>query len=131
MYLQQTQGYLRGTEQHVRRAPFLVLVDHYEPEPGKPLGRRLPLRAFVRKVALHQCGHFMMGATRVHGVRVPLSGCYGGDGLPREVDRATYDRATPVPAELEATFWAGGGHNGSGSEANDMYQWGRKLAGLE
>lgn len=41
-----------------------------------------PLRVLVRKVAMRQCGHFMMGHTTILGERFSLSGTYGHDGLP-------------------------------------------------
>ena len=125
MYLTQTSGYMRGTEQCVRRAPFLIVVIRYD-----ECGERMPLRGLVRKVALHQVGNFMMGACRVRGERVPLSGAYGADGLPRDVSARVYEAATPMPPELEAEFWAGDGWNGPGKEGNAMLLWGRKLAGL-
>lgn len=127
MYLTQTERYCRGTEQAIRRAPFLIVVVCYDRSDGSLMGKRLPLRGLVRKVALHQTGHFMMGSARVHGKRICISGCYGSDGLPREVDQETYDRATPMPAELEAAFWQGGGHNSCGSEADALLAWGQSL----
>jgi hypothetical protein len=109
-------GYYRGTEQCHTRAPFLILV--------QPMDRSSDeIRALVRKVALHQCGHFMMGSARVKGHRVPISGAYGGDGLPRSVPKEVYEAAIPVPGELVDAWNKGGGWNSSGSEAPAMREW--------
>lgn len=111
-------GYYRGTEQCHSRAPFLILVqpDDYEQ-------RNAPIRALVRKVALHQSGHFMMGRARAFGHRIIISGAYGGDGLPRSVPQEVYDRATPVPQELIDAWNKGGGWNSAGTEAPTMAEW--------
>lgn len=87
------------------------------------------IRALVRKVALHQFGHFMMGSARAFGHRLPISGAYGSDGLPRTVPREVFDRAVPIPAELHDAWNKGGGHNGAGSEAIAMRHW--ALANLD
>lgn len=79
--------------------------------------------------------------------KVSLSGTYGHDGLPLSAyshgdyipaaklgDPCTYGPETedypglwnqlhPVPAELQAVFWNGGGHNSSGSEGPAMREW--------
>lgn len=111
--------YGRGGEQRCTRAPFLILMlperDWKEPRP--------PLRALVRSVALHQCGHYMMGRTRIGQHTIPLSGSYGNDGLPREVPKDAYERGVELPAELEALYWKGDGWNSAGSEAMDMAKW--------
>ncbi len=114
-------GYYRGTEQCHSRAPFLILVhpDDYEK-------RNEPIRALVRKVAMHQCGHWMMGSARAFGHRISLSGSYGGDGLPTSVPQEVYDRATPVPQELIDAWNKGGGWNSAGSEAPAMAEWALK-----
>jgi hypothetical protein len=106
-------GYYRGTEQCHTRAPFLILVQREERE----------IRALVRKVALHQCGHFMMGSARVGRHRIPISGSYGGDGLPRTVPLEVYEAAVPVPHELIDAWNHGGGWNSAGSEAPAMREW--------
>ena len=97
--------YYRGTEQCHTRAPFLILVqpDDYE------RAKKAPIRALVRKVAMHQCGHFMMGSARAFGHKITLSGSYGGDGLPVSVPQAVYDKAIPVPQELIDAWNKGGG----------------------
>lgn len=134
MYLQPPQGYCNASgEQFARRGLFLILVqrDPYEGTQGKldPPCRPWPIRAIVRKVALHQCGHFMMGSARAFGERIPISGAYGSDGLPRTVSQRVYERAVPVPAELIEAWNKGGGWNSSGSEGPSMREW--ALANLD
>ena len=111
-------GYYRGTEQCHTRAPFLILV-----QPEGWAYRNEPIKALVRKVALHQFGHFMMGSARVFGHRIPISGAYGSDGLPRSVPQEVYDKAVLVPQELVDAWNKGGGWNSSGSEAPAMQEW--------
>jgi len=90
------------------------------------------LRAFVRHVQLRQCGHWMMGDMAVHGERVALSGTYGGDGLPTEVSRETWEHGLPLPSALIETYrTAKGGHNSAGSEGQAIRDWAAKnLKGL-
>ena len=113
--------YYAGTEQCHTRAPFLILV-----QPDHRGEKEAPIRALVRKVALHQCGHWMMGQAYAFGHRIPISGCYGADGLAREVPREVYDKAVPVPSDLVEAWKTGGGWNGAGSEAYAMRQWAAK-----
>lgn len=87
------------------------------------------IRAIVRRVALHQCGHFMMGSARAFGHRIPISGTYGSDGLPRTVPDAVFEKAIPIPTELHERWNNGGGWNGAGSEAPSMVEW--ALANLD
>jgi len=87
------------------------------------------IRALVRKVAMHQCGQFMMGSARAFGHRIGLSGSYGGDGLTVTVSREIFDKAIPIPAELHEAWNKGGGHNSAGSEAYAMRDW--ALANLD
>ncbi len=87
------------------------------------------IRALVRKVAMRQCGHFMMGRARVFGHTLSLSGTYGGDGLTVTVPREVFDRAVPIPQELHDAWNKGGGHNSAGSEATAMREW--ALANLD
>jgi len=82
------------------------------------------LRAFVRHTELRQCGHWMMGDMTVHGEKVALSGTYGGDGLPTEVKRETWEHGLPLPPELIETYrTAEGGHNCAGSEGQSIHDW--------
>ena len=124
MYIDDSGGryYSRDGEQHCRKAPFLILC--------QPKGweyRNYPIRALVRKVAMHQCGHWMMGSARAFGHRISLSGSYGGDGLPTDVPLEVYNKATPVPQELLDAWNKGGGWNSAGSEAPAMAEWARKV----
>lgn len=104
---------------------FLILMMH----------RQLPMRGLVRRTALHQFGHFMMGHVTLTGKkdgvpwkhRVSLSGCYGGDGLTVEVPREVYDKGTDVPLELVTAWNKGEGWNDAGSEAPLMREWGLSL----
>jgi hypothetical protein len=111
-------GYYRGSEQCHTRAPFLILV-----QPPGVEGCKEPIRALVRKVALHQCGHWMMGSARAFGHRIPISGCYGADGLVREVPKEVYEKATPLSDELIYAWSKGEGWNSSGSEGPAMREW--------
>lgn len=87
-----------------------------------------PIRALVRYVSMHQCGHFMMGRVIVReaslGVRtVSLSGAYGGDGLLCDCDESLWGLLAPVPQDLQDQFWGGGGHNSAGNEGPAMRDW--------
>lgn len=110
--------YTSDGSQHARRASFLILM-----QPDTPDGHKLPIRAIVRRVALRQCGHWMMGSARIAGQRIPISGAYGSDGLPRSVPMAVYLRGIPIPPELHAAWNTGGGWNSAGSEAPAMQEW--------
>lgn len=131
MYLGEGHGYYKGVEQMHTRAPFLILMVYEEPIEGKILGKRSKLRGIIRKVALHQCGHWMMGRTRIGQASLSLSGTYGSDGLPLTVDKCIWERGESVPDELEEKFWKSDGHNSAGSEGPDFYVWGREIAGLK
>ena len=103
-------------------ARFLILIQHKD----KPLGPD-NFRAIVRKVALHQFGHFMMGTARIKGHSITLSGSYGSDGLPHTTDiDEVYNAAIPVPKELYDAWSEGGGHNSCGTEACAMRDWALK-----
>jgi predicted RNA-binding protein with TRAM domain len=118
MYLTKGHTYYMGSEQCISRGLFLILVQSHD----LPLNKD-NFRAIVRKVAMRQCGHFMMGIARIKGQSVILSGTYGGDGLPVTVSQVIFDMAIPVPHELYAKWAQGGGWNSSGIEAMDMYRW--------
>lgn len=87
------------------------------------------IRALVRRVALHQCGHWMMGSARAFGHRISISGSYGGDGLTVTVPQHVFDKAVPIPQELYDAWNKGGGWNSAGSEAPAMREW--ALANLD
>lgn len=118
MYIEPTDTYYLGTEQHARRARFLLLLqpqDNWQNE---------PIKAVVRKVALSQCGNWMMGKATIYGKQFTVSGSYGADGLPLTVDNQTYARATVVLPDYLLEAWQhGGGWNSAGSEAAEMIRW--------
>ena len=119
MYIKNTRSYYEsdGT-QHAGRQWFLILVQDENEKCGPD-----NMRAIVRKVALEQCGHFMMGYARAFGHKLILSGSYGSDGLPKSVPSDVFDRAVPLPSELYDAWNHGGGWNSAGNEAKDMRQW--------
>jgi hypothetical protein len=81
------------------------------------------IRALVRRVAMHQCGHWMMGSAEAFGHKLSLSGSYGGDGLTVTVPRDVFEKAVPIPQELHEAWNKGGGWNSAGSEAGAMREW--------
>ncbi len=118
MYIEQPTSFYRGTEQCAGRARFLILVQ----DKSQPLGPN-NMRAIVRKVALRQCGHWMMGCARIGGKTITISGSYGSDGLPVTVDTEIYNRGIDLPQDLYNAWSKGGGHNSAGSEAVAMRKW--------
>lgn len=120
MYLTRGNGYYhKSGEQRTQRASFLILV---QPERGPGTVSRDNTYAIVRKVALRQLGHFMMGRANIAGKRESVSGSYGNDGLPVTVAKLPRD-AIPLPGELFDAWNTGGGWNGAGSEAQAMRDW--------
>jgi hypothetical protein len=120
MFIDPTTRYFKGTSQCVRKARFLMVA-------SDPDSR--DLYGCVRKVAMEQCGHWMMGAARIAGERVGLSGAYGDDGLPMNFEKLTPAQRRAfikIPDDLAEVFWKGGGHNSAGSEAEAMVEWARK-----
>jgi hypothetical protein len=120
MYIEKTTTYYKGSDQKTQRARFLILV-----QPDCKIGSepKPEIRAIVRKVALSQCGHWMIGKARAFGHTIMVSGAYGSDGLPMTVPNGVYQRAIPVPANLLEAWNNGGGWNGAGSEAQAMREW--------
>lgn len=118
MYLKAGRTYYRGTEQHACRGDFLLLLQL----PGMDKTGPEHTYACVRKVALRQLGHFMMGRANIAGQWVTVSGSYGSDGLPMTVKALPKD-AKPLPRELYDAWNKGGGWNGAGSEAQAMRDW--------
>ena len=116
MYLTKGHGYYDRNGQATRRGRFLLLVQERN--------KSGPENTFacVRKVALRQCGHWMMGTARIEGKSYAVSGAYGGDGLPMDVDKIPHD-AMRLPAELYEAWNKGGGWNSAGNEALDMRKW--------
>lgn len=119
MYIEKTISGYDGTEQISRRANFLLLI-----QPATYERINDPIKALVRKVALRQCGNFMMGRAKIYGKSIIISGSYGGDGLPVSVPDEIYDRArVVVPEELVKAWNEGGGWNSAGKEASLMRKW--------
>jgi len=134
MYIKPTRTYYKGTSQCSARQWFLILVtpgrkvksvtsdyEYYLADYGN--SGRIPIRCIVRKVALEQLGHWMMGYARAFGHRITISGSYGSDGLPTDVDREVWDKAIPLPDELYDAWNKGEGWNSCGSEAPLIRQW--------
>jgi len=108
-----------GTQRHTQ-GNFLILAT---PEDVMKVEHGL-LRGLVRKVAMEQVGHFMMGKARIGGHTYTVSGSYGSDGLPMDLHREHWERfGTEVPEDLYEAWKTGGGHNSAGSEAEQMRKW--------
>ena len=104
---------------HIHRAAPFLMLQHVKNTPSNEV------YGVVRKVALKQYGHFMMGIARIMNKSITVSGCYGNDGLIMDVDSVPPD-AVRLPDHLY-TMWAkGGGWNGAGDEAVEMMKWGRE-----
>jgi|SRR5579859_2006784 len=105
MYVGRGRGtYYVGTEQHASRAPFLILASSDK----KDANGYCTLYGIVRKVALAQCGHFMMGTARIAGTSITVSGPFGGDGLPKDYDNLpekVQALFTLVPSDLAQQYW--------------------------
>lgn len=111
-------GYDNHGNQYTTRGLFLILVT-----PKDQYSNKDNMRAIVRKVALTQFGHWMMGYARIKGERITLSGSYGGDGLPVSVSDNIYNASIPLPNYLYDAWANGGGWNSAGSESNLMRKW--------
>lgn len=126
MYLTRACVYYRGTLQCARRAPFLLLLQPERASIAETCAAENTY-AVVRRVALEQCGHFMMGVCNIGGRWRSVSGAYGNDGLPMGIAaNALPSDAKPLPRELYALWNAGGGHNSAGSEAEALRAWALK-----
>lgn len=119
MYIKKTERYYRGASQATKRQWFLLLV---QKKNGKERGADA-IRALVRKVAMEQCGHFMMGTARAFNRSIVVSGSYGGDGLPKRVPDEVWERSVPITEELYQAWSHGDGWNGAGKEATLMREW--------
>lgn len=117
MYVKPSRSYYAGTEQRSARGAFLLLLQLAD----KPCGPGNTF-AVVRKVALRQLGHFMMGRAKIGPKWHSVSGAYGSDGLPMTVEALPKD-AKPLPADLYNAWNKGGGWNSAGSEAPAMRAW--------
>lgn len=124
MYIERAARYYTAAgEQRVSRARFLILCTPNRPGPIDPITET---RAIVRKVAMQQLGHWMMGTARAAGRSLTLSGSYGADGLTKTVPPEVYAIAHPVPPELMQQWATGGGWNSAGSEADAFRAWARE-----
>jgi len=114
----------RDGTQHHTQGNFLILAtpeDVFEVEHGL-------LRGLVRKVAMKQCGHFMLGIARIGGESYTVSGSYGNNGLPMDLPRDCWERfGTEIPRFLYDAWKTGGGHNSAGSEAESMRNWAKAV----
>jgi len=122
MFLKSKRWYTSDGEQR-SKGPFLMV---FALSPYAHKGEDThELRACVRTVSLHQCGHWMMGNAVVGPHKITLSGCYGQDGLPDDPDPypGLWEKLMPLPKELEEVFWKGGGHNTCGSEGPAVHEW--------
>lgn len=119
MYIEPvTSGYESDGTQVSRRGLFLLLLTSENSGSGQGA-----VRAIVRKVALRQCGHWMMGSAQIKGHRISVSGSYGSDGLTCTVPNEVYLEGFPLPDELWNAWNKGEGWNGAGSEAPAMRDW--------
>lgn len=88
-------------------------------------------RGLVRRVAMHQSGHFMVGGLAINRngyvYVISLSGAYGADGLVCNVPTPFFEFGADLPEELHKKWNEGGGHNSVGSEAPDMDAWAKTL----
>lgn len=132
-------GYDSAGEQVSRRGPFLLLGCRFiQPDvssPGFSLAYECypetdtpKLWAILRRVALRQCGHFMMGSTRIGSHRFVVSGAYGGDGLPESLNEWTtedFARWTLAPETVARAYWHPEypGWNDAGSEYRTVASW--------
>jgi hypothetical protein len=126
MYIRQPKnnwgGYYIGSEQHSRQADYLMLASSHSNK---------ELYACVRKVAMSQCGHFMMGTARVGGQSICVSGPIGNDGLPLNWEDLT-DRAKQefvrVPDDVATAYWADDGWNDVGKARGVLTEYGRSIS---
>lgn len=129
MFIGGRSWYGSDGSQHGRGSFLIIAGGHTHRWDGTNLiTERLPLRAAVRTVSLSQLGHFMMGTVRIGKDRVIVSGAYGSDGLPCSPEKFpnAFQSMLPLPAELEAEFWNGGGHNTAGKEGPSLRAWARQ-----
>jgi hypothetical protein len=119
MYLRNDgfSGYDRSGLQIRQRGLFLLLIT---PEGAS----NMPVKALVRKVALRQMGHWMMGRANIGGHWFTVSGPYGGDGLTLYLPPDVYaSHGIPLPHYLWEAWNTGGGWNDAGAEASQMIAW--------
>lgn len=120
MYIYPAPHFYRGTQQIVPRQHFLILFQVDDDQYPNLYGA-------TRRVAMQQCGAWMMGRANIRGKWITLSGSYGSDGLPVAITRSELPKdAVRLPDEVAAAFWAGDGWNSAGSEAPVLRQWARE-----
>lgn len=140
MYVGQSYTYYSGSEQRASRGDFLMIatfdtdVDYQEicEECGE---HHKVLFACVRKVAMGQFGHFMMGTARVGGQSLTVSGPIGHDGLPmapwntRNLSDDMIARYfVKVPVNVAHAYWTAHGWNDCGEATPVLRSYGRQLA---
>jgi len=124
-YTSEGYTYYRSSgEQYHSRAPFLLFLQPKSKDLAETTNA--PIRCVSRKVALRQCGHWMMGRVRIGREWYGVSGAYGADGLTMTVNADAYHLGIPLPADLYAAWNTGGGWNGTGTEAPAIAEWARK-----
>lgn len=94
-----------------------------------------PIRGIVVRTVLRQFGQFMMGHAIVQAGgkrhKLPLSGCYGSDGLTILAPLEVYAKGVDVPADLIKAWSGGEGWNDAGREGPAMKAWGLSLLEAE
>ena len=127
MYLNNSgHTYYSGIEQRHTRAPFIILVQPKDISISQL--KDFPPRAIVRKVALRQYGHFIMGTARAFGESISVSGSFGGDGLPCDVPMHVYERAMELPADVLAAYWGIDDWAGKGGEGKAVVRnWAKTI----
>jgi hypothetical protein len=111
--------YTASGEQHASRGDFLILACKDTDTNTKAL------YATVRRVAMSQLGHFMMGYAHVGGASLVMSGQYGSDGLPCGQHKdgltdALIERFfVRVPQAIADEYW----HGSNGSADATIRQW--------
>ena len=124
MYIEKTFRYDDSRGQHTRRARFLCLLQLNKATIAETCCAANTY-AVVRKVALHQLGHWMMGRVRLGAEWATVSGAYGDDGMPMNVDVLPKD-AKPLPLDLYNAWCKGEGWNSAGSEVRVMVEWAKR-----
>lgn len=124
MYIDKTScGYYdRHGQQHSSKGNFFIIMQSKERSLGPD-----NFRGIIRKAALTQFGHWMMGKVRIGKNWYTVSGAYGHDGLPLTVEECDFLLGIPIPKDLYDKWNKGGGWNSSGSETPDMVAFAKTL----
>lgn len=123
MYIEKPTLYYRGNDQAVRRASFLILMQSKDRKIGPE-----NMRGIIRKVAMRQFGHWMMGSAQIGQERITLSGSYGDNGLPVTVSEEVFAKGVPLPVGLYNAWNHGRGWNCAGNEALEMQKWAQTIS---